>query len=162
MLWGTLINLILVAYLPTTMSMFISTIGLQWEDTGDYENAILANNVWTIFMLNVWILCPLILFIVFYKNRDKVGTLKKDAKPDCDASKIKWRKDWVMYQELAQKASKNPRGVIDACKNKGKNKLAGQDMVNSKRVAPGFEENEDPALVQNNVIAQQLEGGEEE
>ena len=117
MLWGTLINLILIAYLPTMISMFISTVGLQWEDTGDYSSAIMYNNLWTIFMLNTWLLCPLVLFIVFYRNRNQVGEQKKVPKSallNRDASKVKWKKDWLQYEKLAE-LGKNPIGVINAC-----------------------------------------------
>jgi hypothetical protein len=72
-LWGSFINLILITYLPVCVAMFISTVGLQWEET---NTAVLLNNVWTIFMLHAWLLFPIFLFISFYKNRAHIG--KKD------------------------------------------------------------------------------------
>lgn len=48
MLWGTLINIIMIYYLPVLVSTFISIVGMQWETN---TTAATANNVWTIFML---------------------------------------------------------------------------------------------------------------
>jgi len=92
-LWGFLINLIVVAYLPVTTATFISIVGLQWD--GADEQAVLLNNVWTIFILHAWLLCPLLLFIMLFKNRKVVGAKEPRALEKRDASKIQWKKDWV-------------------------------------------------------------------
>lgn len=70
LLWGTLINLIIINYLPILISTFISVVGMQWEDS---SSAAVGNNIWTIFMLESWLLCPPLLFFVLYKNRQEIG-----------------------------------------------------------------------------------------
>lgn len=84
-LWGSIINLILVSYLPVCISMFISVVGLQWEDI---NSAVRLNNIWTIFMLNAWLLCPAVLFCVIFKNRHNIGKLENVAEQQMDYSKM--------------------------------------------------------------------------
>ena len=67
-LWGSLINLIMVCYLPVVIATFISVVGLQW-DSQEKQTAVRANNIWTLFMLFSWLLCPLLLFFMLYRNR---------------------------------------------------------------------------------------------
>jgi len=59
---------------------------------------VLLNNVWTIFMLNAWLICPLILFIMFFRNRKEVGTTRHDAHVKRDQSKIQWKQDWLKME----------------------------------------------------------------
>ena len=65
-----MIDLILMAYMPVCVAMFISTVGMQWEEM---NSAVLLNNLWTIFMLHAWLLCPVFMFIVLYRNRKNIG-----------------------------------------------------------------------------------------
>ena len=110
-LWGTLINLIMINYLPVIVSTFISIVGMQWEvDT----SAATANNVWTILMLQSWMLCPPLMFIVLYRNRNEIGQLKKGAEVKRDPSKVKWKLDWAEYQRLADEGF-SPHGLIKYC-----------------------------------------------
>ena len=69
-LWGTLINLIMIYYLPVLISTFISVVGMQWETN---SSAAVGNNIWTLFMLHCWVICPPMLFFVFYRNRNQIG-----------------------------------------------------------------------------------------
>lgn len=144
-LWGSIINLILVSYLPVCISMFISVVGLQWEDI---NSAVRLNNIWTIFMLNAWLLCPVVLFCVIFKNRHNIGKLENVAEQQMDYSKmadeadepkkekagvfakrdpmkIKWLRDWAKIEEL-KKIGKSPEGLIAFC-NKDKKSLESFD-----------------------------------
>ena len=71
-LWGSLINLIMVCYLPVVFATFISVVGMHW-DSKENESAVRANNIWTLFMLFSWLLCPLLLYGILFKNRKEVG-----------------------------------------------------------------------------------------
>ena len=78
-LWGTLLNLIMINYLPVLVSTFISVVGMQWEtDT----NAALASNIWTLLMLHIWLICPPLMFVVLYRHRNEIGQFKKGVKED--------------------------------------------------------------------------------
>ena len=57
----------MIYYLPVLISTFISLVGMQWEIR---TYAATANNIWTIFMLQSWLLMPPLLFFVIYRNRD--------------------------------------------------------------------------------------------
>ena len=84
-LWGSIINLILVAYLPICISMFISVVGLLWDDI---NSDVRLNNIWTIFMLNAWLLTPAILFFVIFKNRGHIGKDENVFELQMDQAKI--------------------------------------------------------------------------
>ena len=73
-LWGSIIDLILIAYLPVCVAMFISTVGMQWDVM---NNSVLLNNTWTIFMLHAWLLCPIFMFIVLFRNRKNIAIKTK-------------------------------------------------------------------------------------
>jgi len=60
-LWGSLIDLIMINYLPVTTSMFISVVGLQWSD--DIPTSIILCNIWTLITLHAWLICPVVLLI---------------------------------------------------------------------------------------------------
>lgn len=91
-LWGTLINLIMIYYLPVLISTFISVVGMRWEtDT----TAALANNIWTLMLLQSWLLCPPLMFLVLYRNKNDVGRFKLGAVPTRDPMKVKWKLDWA-------------------------------------------------------------------
>jgi len=112
-LWGTLINIIMINYLPVLISTFISVVGMQWDvDTSEAT----ANNLWTIFMLNCWLICPPLMYIVLYRNRQEIGQVKAGAEVKRDPAKLKWKKDWTKYKELEETAGKNPHGLIALCK----------------------------------------------
>ena len=113
-LWGTLINIIMIYYLPVLISTFISLVGMQWETN---TAAATANNVWTIFMLESWLLCPPLLFFVVYRNRNNIGQLRKGAQTARDPMKIQWKRDWAKMEELVAKGL-NPDGLIAYCKDK--------------------------------------------
>ena len=83
-LWGSFIDLILLTYLPVCMAMFISTVGLQWDET---NSAVLLNNIWTIFLLHAWLLFPVFLFISFYKNRANIGKKDPSGEPQPQMAK---------------------------------------------------------------------------
>jgi hypothetical protein len=98
-LWGTLINLIMINYLPVLISTFISVVGMQWdEDT----SAATANNVWTIFMLQSWLIAPPLIFLVLYRNRQEIGSIKQGAELERDPMKIKWKRDWAKMKEIEE------------------------------------------------------------
>ena len=114
-LWGTLINIIMIFYLPVLISTFISTVGMQWEtDT----SAATANNVWTIFMLQSWLIGPPLIFLVLYRNRKNIGLLKNGAEPKRDPTKLQWKRDWVKIEEIRGQAGKNPDGLLALCKER--------------------------------------------
>jgi len=60
-LWGSLINLIMINYLPVTVSMFIAVVGLQWDEQA--PQSVTYNNIWTLILLHAWLLCPVFLLI---------------------------------------------------------------------------------------------------
>ena len=64
-LWGSFINLILIAWLPVLVSVFISVVGIQWEGA---TGAQIGSNIWALFMLNAWLIAPFLLFIIFMRN----------------------------------------------------------------------------------------------
>ena len=66
-LWGSLIDVILLNYLPVMMTCFISLVGLQWQVI---NNAVILNNVWTLFILISWLLAPVFIFYHLFKNRN--------------------------------------------------------------------------------------------
>ena len=92
-LWGTIINVILMAYLPMLMATFISTVGIEWGD--QISQPVLLSNLWTIFMMCAWIICPIFLFFILWGNRDKIGQKNPNEQVGRDASKVKWKKDWA-------------------------------------------------------------------
>lgn len=108
-LWGTLINLIMINYLPVLVSTFISVVGMQWEVE---TTAATLNNIWTIFMLHSWLLCPPLMFIVLYRNRQQIGKLQEGAVVQRDPMKLKWKRDWTRILELEAAPGKNPHGLI--------------------------------------------------
>ena len=63
-------------YLPVLISAFISLVGMQWETN---TSAATANNIWTIFMLQSWLLMPPLLLFVLYRRRDEIGKLRGGA-----------------------------------------------------------------------------------
>ena len=54
--WGAIINLVLVYYLPVLTAAFISNVGMYWEAGG---KAATYTNVWTMLLLNIWVVFPL-------------------------------------------------------------------------------------------------------
>ena len=64
-LWGSFINLILIAYLPVMVAVFISVVGIKWEGA---DGPTMGSNIWSIFMMNAWLIAPLLLFIIFMRN----------------------------------------------------------------------------------------------
>ena len=104
-LWGTIINLISVNFLPVLTSTFISSVGMQWEDL---DNSVVASNIWTLFMLSAWIVCPIMLVLIFVRNRQAVGKLNdqielKDGSTQSlikrDPMKVGWKKDWCNFEK---------------------------------------------------------------
>lgn len=95
-LWGTIINLVMINYLPVIMATFISSIGMQWNDI---NNAVLLTNLWTILMLSIWITCPVLMILIFLRNRANIGKLHKAevkgaSMLDRDPMRLSWKKDW--------------------------------------------------------------------
>ena len=133
-LWGSLINLVLVFYLPVMVATFISTIGLRWKDAGDSELAVAENNFWTVFMLNFWLICPILVFIMLWRSRKDVGSAQKDARPKRDESKVQWKRDWLKIEELTL-AGKKPHGIFGGKKNAGNGpKLNSAKIVNGDNI----------------------------
>ena len=75
-LWGGLINLVLLSYLPLCISMFVSLIGLRWEDLSSKD---FFNNMCVVVMLYSWVFMPAILFIRLYHSRNEIGELEPGA-----------------------------------------------------------------------------------
>ena len=95
-LWGALINLVVVAYLPVMIAVFISIVGLHWEDSDGPE---LGHDIWAIFMMNAWLIAPFLLFIVFMRNPNRIGELHPIVEDDKellqrDPSKVYWKRQW--------------------------------------------------------------------
>ena len=70
-LWGTMINIVMMAYLPMLMATFISCVGMQWGE--EVDTPMLLSNLWTIFMMCSWIAGPVFLFIIFAYRREQIG-----------------------------------------------------------------------------------------
>lgn len=64
--WGALINLVLIYYLPGLVATFITLVGMAWYQGG---MASTMTYVWALLMLNVWVMCPLIMLAMLYRNR---------------------------------------------------------------------------------------------
>ena len=86
-------------------STFISSVGMQWEDI---DNSVVASNIWTLFMLSAWIVCPIMLVLIFVRNRQAVGKLNdqielKDGSTQSlikrDPMKVGWKKDWCLFEK---------------------------------------------------------------
>lgn len=95
-LWGALINLIIVAYLPVMIAVFISIVGVHWSDS---DNPEIGHDIWAIFMLNAWLIAPVLLFIVFMRNQNRIGALHPIVQDDKellhrDPSKVYWKRQW--------------------------------------------------------------------
>ena len=69
-LWGSFLNLILIAYLPVMVAVFISVVGIHWEDSDGPE---IGHDIWAIVMLNAWLIAPFLLFIIFMRNPQRIG-----------------------------------------------------------------------------------------
>ena len=57
----------LANFLPVLMSCLISVVGMNW----DYEptGAQIWTNIWTVLMLSVWLLVPIVMVVILFKNR---------------------------------------------------------------------------------------------
>ena len=95
-LWGSMINLIMAAYLPVMIAVFISMVGIHWSDSDGPE---FGHDIWAIFMMNVWLIAPVLLFIVFMRNPNRIGELHPMVQDDKDLlqrdpSKVYWKRQW--------------------------------------------------------------------
>lgn len=134
-LWGSILDVILMAYLPVCVAMFVSTVGMQWQET---NGSVVLSNMWTIFMLHAWILCPIFLFIVLFRNRKNIGIKtqpceepkeeqkegedadaepKEDKNLNRDPMKMKWLLDYAKIIDLKKKGL-SPEGIAQACRNR--------------------------------------------
>ena len=112
-LWGSMINLIIVAYLPVLIAVFISMVGIHWADSDKPE---IGHDIWAIFMLNAWVIAPFLLFIIFMRNPGRIGELHPIVQDDKDLlnrdpSKVYWKRQWGKEK-------------IRALKNSGKYEIA--------------------------------------
>ena len=112
----------MIYYLPVLISTFISLVGMQWETN---TSAATANNIWTIFMLQSWLLMPPLLLFVIYRNRHDIGKLREGADnkkvKSRDPSKIQWKQDWSTFEQVME-VGLNPEGLIALCNKKIKAK----------------------------------------
>jgi hypothetical protein len=108
-LWGTLINLIMLNYLPVTVALFINVVGFEWNQRAD--SFVIFKNTWTLFMISAWIACPLFLMIQLYRKRTKIGSLKDGANVFKDFHKVKYSDEWLKYKKL-QEEGKKPYGIF--------------------------------------------------
>ncbi len=99
-LWGSMINLVMLNYLPVLTALFIGVVGMEWNDGATTSH--IFKNMWLLFMVSVWIVLPVILMVQLYRNRDKIG--KKDDMLEKykqrDYHKIRYHNEWLRYQEL--------------------------------------------------------------
>ena len=95
--WGGLINIIMANFLPVLIACFIGLIGIRWDE--DVPTAVILTNIGTIFFLHCWILFPMIMYCIMWKNRATMGTKKLKAMTGRDASKVSWRPDWKKIED---------------------------------------------------------------
>ena len=65
-LWGTIINIMTVNYLPLVTSTFICVIGMQWEDI---DLSVLFINLLILFLLCIWLSFPVVIYFVIVRER---------------------------------------------------------------------------------------------
>ena len=65
-LWGTIINIMTVNYLPLLTSTFICVIGMQWEDIDLSE---LFINLLILFLLCLWLSFPVVIYFAIVRER---------------------------------------------------------------------------------------------
>ena len=75
-LFGYVLNLLLVTYLPLLIILFIGVAGLKW-DGENLSKQILFNNVMTITLLLIHLLIPTVIMVNLYLNKDKIGVQRK-------------------------------------------------------------------------------------
>lgn len=109
-IWGNIINLILASYLPLTTAMFISVVGLDWDDEKGAIN--ILNNLWSIVMLHVWLATPVVIMIMLYRGREDIGKLRPDAKVKKDRMKADWKDHWVRAKQQREKDKENPEDCM--------------------------------------------------
>ena len=65
-LWGTVINIMTVNYLPLLTSTFMCVIGMQWEDIDLSE---LFINLLILFLLCLWLSFPVVIYFAIVRER---------------------------------------------------------------------------------------------
>ena len=113
MLWGNMIDLVLVTYMPVTTALFIGLVGLQWED----ETNLLGQNFWNVFMLYTWLLCPLLFMVLLCKNREHIGAPREKAQEHKDRMQVEIKEEIIHARELL-KIGLHPEGLISYCSKK--------------------------------------------
>ena len=75
-LFGYILNLILISYLPILIILLLGVAGIRWE--GENVNGqVRFNNVVTLFLTIIHLSMPFILMINLYRNKSKIGVFKK-------------------------------------------------------------------------------------
>ena len=71
-LFGVIVDIILAAYLPILISLFLGVVGLDWN-YDKLNGTIVFNNLMTIGLTVFYVAFPGILFIFLYANRVSIG-----------------------------------------------------------------------------------------
>ena len=153
-LWGTMINIVMMAYLPMLMATFISCVGMQWGE--EVDTPMLLSNLWTIFMMCSWIAGPVFLFIIFAYRREQIGMrspmLKQRPENEKrDVAKVSWKQSWAKIDKLL-KDGKKPLGLCKSAANLASDEVA--KPTSKSKVGVAVEEDE--------AKNQQFEGGNRE